>query len=237
MKQHVDPAAAGFQPQQQGAMPAKPNGQEPAAEGVPTTPAGPSLMNEALPENAAAAPVLELMREALSSPEEFGGAGTSAPTAFSVRKPAKDEWFRVHPDFRPDFFLYERKTGTRTVTYLVTKAFVPLFGKAAKPSTLRLCVNIHGQPFLWACKRALDGPGQPWAESRIAVVQEAVRRWIAIEAGDGCYQIIPPDRPDIFPEPKWPEGTPNEWLSKAFAGLVVDCADHEAVQLRRGAAL
>ena len=196
-----------------------------------------SLMDEALPENVAVAPVLDLMSEALSSPDEFGGAGIASPTAFAVRKPGKDEWFRVHPSFRPDFFLYERKVGNRTVVYLVRKPFVPLFGKAAKPCTLRLCVNVQGSPFFWACKHALDGFGQSWAESRNTVAQDAVRRWIAIEGGDGCYVIIPPDRPDIFPQPVWPEGTPNDWLNKGFAGLVVDRADHEAVLLRRGAAL
>jgi hypothetical protein len=191
----------------------------------------------ALLDSVAVAPVLDLMSEALSTPEEFGGSGIASPTAFAVRKPDKDEWFRVHPSFRPDFFLYERKVGNRTVVYLVRKPFVPLFGKAAKPCTLRLCVNVQGTPFFWPCKHALDGFGQSWAESRAAVAQEAARQWIAIEGGDVVYTVILPDRPDIFPEPKWPQGTPNDWLTKGFAGLVVDRADHEAVRLRRGAAL
>ena len=83
---------------------------------------------------------------------------------------------------------------------------MPLFGKAAKPCTLRLCVNVQGIPFFWPCKHAFDGFGQSWAESRIGGTGSDAR-WIAIEAGDGCYTIIPPDRPDIFPEPVWPEGT------------------------------
>ena len=155
-------------------MAVKGNGQDvwaedqvrPVAEELP---GGPSLMDEAAPEDAAVAPVLDLMSEALSSPDEFGGAGIASPTAFAVRKPGKDEWFRVHPGFRPDFFLYERKVGNRTVVYLVRKPFVPLFGKAAKPCTLRLCVNVQGSPFFWACKHALDGFGQSWADSRNTV--------------------------------------------------------------------
>ena len=123
----------------------------------------------ALLDSVAVAPVLDLMSEALSSPEEFGGSGIASPTAFAVRKPDKDEWFRVHPSFRPDFFLYERKVGNRTVVYLVRKPFVPLFGKAAKPCTLRLCVNVQGTRSSGPCKHALDGFGQSWAESRAAV--------------------------------------------------------------------
>ncbi len=240
----MEPGAPEFQPQQsKPTVAVKGNGQDvpkaedqvrPVAEELP---GGPSLMDEALPENAAVAPVLDLMSEALSSPDEFGGAGAASQTAFAVRKPGKEEWFRAHPGFRPDFFLYERKVGAREVIYLVRKPFVPLFGKAAKPCTLRLCVNIHGHPFFWALKHATDGFGQSWAESRFVAVQEAVNRWIAIEAADGCYAVVPPEKPEIFPEPKWPEGTPNDWLNKGFAGLVVDRADHEAVLLRRGAAL
>jgi hypothetical protein len=200
----------------------------------------PPLMDEAIPpEDQAAAPVPDLMAEALSSPDEFGGALAASPTAFAVRKPGPDEWFRIHPDFNPSFALYERSggEGRSSTVYLVRRALIPLFGKAARPCTLRLAVTVQGQPFIWALKHAFNGFGETWAESRFTVVKEAIARWIAIEAGAGVYDVIPPERPDIFPEPRWPEGTPNDWLNKGFAGRIVDRPDHEVILQRRGAAL
>ncbi len=169
------------------------------------------------------------MAEALSSPDEFGGALAPSPTAFAVRRPGREEWFRCHPTFQPAFSLYEVNTSKRrNAVYLIRKPLIPLFGEAARPCTLRLCVNSQGSPFIWPLKHSMGGPSDSWAKSRFEVAQAAVTGWIAIEPGDGCYLIRHPERPDIFPTPAWPEGTPNDWLNKAFAGAIVTGAEPRA---------
>jgi hypothetical protein len=194
------------------------------------------LTVDALPEEAAIAPLENLLVEALASPDEFGGALAPSPTAFMIRKPARDEWFRVHPAFSPRFALYEISTAKRRNTaYLVRKAIMPLFGDAARPCILRLCVNTTGIPFIWPLRQAAGGAGDSWAKSRFEVAQAAINGWVAIESGDGAYLIRYPERPDVFPEPRWPDGSANEWLHKGFpAELIIGEANHPAAQYRRG---
>jgi hypothetical protein len=194
------------------------------------------LMSETVaPEDAATSQLDDLMAEVLSSPEEYG-AQAATPTGFSIRKPGLDEWFRVHPDFKPDFFLYQPTVkNRRDHVYLVRKAFAPLFGAAAKPVTLRMCVNSQGDAFIWLHPMSDSGLGASWARSRAEVAGEAAKRWITITSGDGCYNIKLPIDPSVFDEPKWPSGTFNEWVHRTFPPTIqVNAKDHPAVEYHQG---
>jgi hypothetical protein len=194
------------------------------------------LMDETVaPEEAATAQLDDLMAEVLSSPEEYG-AQAPTPTGFSIRKPGLDEWFRVHPDFKPDFYLYQPTVkNRRDHVYLVRKAFAPLFGAAAKPVTLRMCVNSQGDAFVWLHPMSDSGLGASWARSRADIAGAAAKNWISITSGDGCYNIKPPIDPSVFDEPKWPSGNFNEWVHRTFPTTIqVNAKDHPAVEYHQG---
>jgi hypothetical protein len=237
-----DPETASPHPDPIGDNPATPEPE--AAAAPPTSTAGngadegghPDLMAEAVaPEDAAAAPLDDLMAEALGSPEEYGALAPS-PTAFSIRKPGLDEWFRVHSDFRPDFHFYQPTVkNRRDHVYLVRRAFAPLFGDAARAATLRLCINSQGDAFVWMHPVSTSGAGASWARSRAEIAGEAVKGWITITSGDGCYNSKPPINPSVFDEPVWPSGTFNEWVHRAFPpALQVNSIDHPAVEYHQG---
>jgi hypothetical protein len=194
------------------------------------------LMSETVaPEDNAASPLKDLMAEALGSPEEYSST-TEHPTQIPIRKPGLDQWFRVHPDFHPTFYIYQPQVQQRRdKVFLVTKDFRPCFGAAAKQVTLRMCVTSEGAPFMWLCPHNSDGPGEAWMKSRNEVAAVATNKWITIKAADGSYSIGYPNKPEVFGEPKWPPGSFNDWVHQAFPGdLVVDKLDHRAVRYHRG---
>jgi hypothetical protein len=198
-------------------------------------PSAPNLLDEATNKTSATAQLEDLMAEALSSPEEYG-ALPALPTQLAIRRPKKHEWFRIHPDFKPAFHIYQAPAkDRRDRIYLVRKGAAPIFGDAAKPATLRLCVNSEGVPFVWIHPHAEGGPGESWAKSRNEVAAAAIKGWVKITAGDGCYNIERPLRPEVFVEPKWPEGTHNDWLLRTFLqDMIVGDHKHPAAEYHRG---
>jgi hypothetical protein len=153
-----------------------------------------------------------------------------------VRKPKRDEWVRVHPEFAPMFRFYIDSTN-RDTTYLVRPRLVPLFRPGALSiCTLRMLLNSVGVHFIWLLKHASGKGGEKWAESRFQVVNEAIREWRSIRSGDSCWLCGPPERPDVFPtELRWPQGKFNEWIHKAFPGTrVISDKDHPIIRYQSG---
>jgi hypothetical protein len=78
-------------------------------------------------------------------------------TAVPVRKPKRDEYFRVRPGpgYRVDMWLYEREseTGERE-TYMIAPAVRKVLEDELRLVRLFTAVNRHGITFLWPVKMA-----------------------------------------------------------------------------------
>jgi hypothetical protein len=174
------------------------------------------------------------MAEAVESPDDFG-AERSVPGAIIVRKPLDGEFIRCHPTFAPRFHIYVNQITRRP--FLVYRHLLPLLGTTSvRLHSLRLFVTPQLAHFMWAMPMGIADSelSMTYARSRDAVVAAAVKRWVSCTHTRGLWSTAPPHSPEIFPEPEWPAGDGNTWLSAAWRGAIIDKEDHDEILIRRG---
>ena len=172
----------------------------------------------------------ELLERLVQQPGE-------ALTTVPVRKPARQDFVRVHPD--PDYRLspiglIEMKDEREH--YLVTPTIAPdLVGEMAV-FTVFTAINRQGVVHLWPVRIAgADGKLLSWHRSAADAAELAMRKWIRITANLslGAYEIF--EASANIPDPIWPELPFAELLKIAFRDRIVDRPDHPVIQQLRGA--
>ena len=166
------------------------------------------------------------------------GAGLGVKKVIStipVRKPNRQEWFRVRPgdDWRIQTAIFEAEADRET--YLVDRSLWTELAGEIQPALLLVCVNRASDLFIWRCK--LPGPdGRPntWNESALRIVSAAEARWVRMAANmtAGYYEHFEPATG--LPDPEWPALTFPEILKTAFRDRFVDTLDHPLVRQLRG---
>ena len=148
----------------------------------------------------------------------------------AVRKPTKQEYFRVHPgpEFRLSSAILEIKEEREF--YLVTPEVLPVLAEDVRHVELRLCLNRQGVPFMWPVPMpGPDGRSNSWHES----AEESWMRMIAVMA-EGSYSLY--RATGTIPDPKWPDKPLTELLRLAFKdGKLINSEDHPIVQQLNGA--
>ncbi len=156
--------------------------------------------------------------------------------SIKVGKPRKDDWFRIRSGQAwqfPTYLAYDKTTEQQYILPedLLEHAFLEL----VEAVTLVLGVTEQGTPFLWPLKESRSGLGVKWANSRWEMVHLASGQWIRIEAdrstsGYNYYYAQGAD----FGDPKWPAGTMEELVERAFSGRIIADRDHELLKRFRG---
>ena len=156
-------------------------------------------------------------------------------TTVPVRKPGKQEWFRVRPgeEWRIQTACYEDEELRET--YLVDRSLWTELAGLIHPALILTCVSRSGDLFLWRCK--LPGPdGRPnhWTDSALAIAREAETDWRRMAANmvAGYYDGFQPTA--ALPDPEWPDRTFTEILRTAFKGRLIDSLDHPLLRKLRG---
>ncbi len=77
-------------------------------------------------------------------------------TTLPVRKPKRNEFFRVHPghNYAVDMYLLERDTGMDKESFLVAPEVQHLVVPELRRVRLFTAINKHGNAFLWPVKLA-----------------------------------------------------------------------------------
>ncbi len=154
-----------------------------------------------------------------------------------VRKQSKQEFFRTHSAGKM------RLTGTiftdtedKDEAYFVPPLFRQYLLGHLKSVILTACVSVQGVTFLWpvALPREDGGSFRGWGESARQAAEIARGCWIRIQSDKalGAYRIIKAEGHSA--EPKWPRLNFEELLKIAFAGRIVDAADHPIIRKLRG---
>ena len=172
-------------------------------------------------------------------PQRFDEAlrATQRPVRIDLRKPNRDEWFRVHPDpeHTPGLMFYKfGAAGPYQGVYAVHPRATQL---VPKPVTgwIATAVNSFGVPFAWPLLwPPYERQPNCWHESAMRAAQTAGTAWTQMRGvgGDVGYEIetIESER-----EPQWPELSPDEFLELALAhGRLIDGPDHPVVRALRG---
>lgn len=148
-----------------------------------------------------------------------------------VRKPNRQEYFRVHPDpeMRIDTLLLELRDDRQS--YLISLDVAPAIPGEAVAKTLYTSVTRQGAILLWPV-RLPDEQGR--LDEWNTVAHEAARRaesnWIRLAAnmGAGTYDVY--EAIDQMAEPEWPNLPLHRLLEMAFKERFVDNLDHPVVR-------
>jgi hypothetical protein len=160
-------------------------------------------------------------------------------TAIKVRKPGRQEWFRLHPSQKYQFpaglFLRESDELIRPETYIVDREHWHLFGSQLVPVRLRLAINSLGTEFLWDIRQPRDGVMTDYHIALQEAADEAEKCWVRLEWDNGSrvynFHVAVDDLGDPgFTE----ERTMRDWLRLGFKGRLIDSADHPVLHEFQG---
>lgn len=181
--------------------------------------------------------MVEINLEKLKLPQNYASmAGTEKLiTRIPVRKPNRQEFFRVNPDGN-----YQITTGvieekTERETYLIDPSMLDeLIGEWA-PVRIVTAVSRQGVLILWPLKLpGEDGRSNPWHESALEAAVIAEKHWVRLAANMslGAYDVF--QATGDLPEPEWPDLSFEEMIKIAFKNYYIDSVDHPLVKRLRG---
>lgn len=173
--------------------------------------------------------------ESLRITQDFAAA-EGAQTLFNripVRKPDRQEWFRVHPgeDMRLDMAVVELKEE-REIFVLTPNVAQELPGEWF-PVRMFVCVNRQQKAFLWPCKLPRESAklGRDAAESALETAAEGMVRWVNMR-WDGhikAYATRVPAPGIQLPEPIWPPQSLPKLLEVGVGKNLVDSMEHPLI--------
>ena len=162
---------------------------------------------------------------------------TAELVELSARKPKKDEWFRVHPDYQQQGGILEIDSENKV--FWVSKkmqsqvAHDPCF-------TFRLCVLVvtrQGVPFIWPVKTDVEagGSGDRYVRIPFAAMTHGREKWTRLYWSQDRreHQI---ETSDLLDAPKFPDKPFSELLKLAFKDAVISTVDHPAILNLKGKA-
>jgi hypothetical protein len=169
--------------------------------------------------------------------QSFGGpAGVKKLlTRVPVRKPSKQEFFRVRPDpsYRMDMGVIRFEEDD--TTYAVIQDLQPELPDLMVPVTIYTVITRQGVVLLWPVR--LPGPDgrnhDAWTSAHEAA-ERATKAWTRIEWNRalGSYQMY--EATGISAEPEWPDAPFDELLRIGFQGKIIDRFDHLVIRKLRG---
>jgi hypothetical protein len=157
-------------------------------------------------------------------------------TIVPVRKPARHDWVRAHPD--PEFRMSPAgiiELREEREMYLVLPHLAVELAGEFRFMTLYLAINRQGVPFIWPVPLPEEGGRKNlWAESGHEAAAHAMRSWVRVTANMslGAYEIK--RAPTMIAEPEWPDMSFGELLKIAFRGYLVSSLDHPVVRRLHG---
>lgn len=153
-----------------------------------------------------------------------------------IQRPPKQSFFMPHPDpdWRIQIAALELKEERET--YILDPSVVEELTGEWVAKVLIPCQTKQGGLYLWPIRLpGSDGRSNSWSESAQHIANQYAGRWIRVTANMevGAYDVVIPIVDP--PSPTWPQ-SPDDILSKAFRGRVIDSLDHAVVRQLRGCA-
>ena len=162
------------------------------------------------------------------------GEGAAGIVAISVGKaPAKNEFFRTHPDFRPIIAMVDLEVGMERQFFAVTKEMVTALhgiGITVSDHVLYFTVTARGGVRIVPVRLANnDGEQNEYARTKEIGLVQGMTQWVRLytDLENKCYQVFPAPA-GRFVEPVWPELKQARIFKLAFRdkGRLVDSTEH-----------
>lgn len=156
-------------------------------------------------------------------------------TAVQIRKPNRQEFFRVHPDpsMRLETLLLDVKD--EGLTYLIDPDVAAAIPGEAVAKILYTTITRHGALLLWPVRLPDDrGDIDAWNAAAHHAALTAESRWVRMAAnrGAGTYDVY--EALDQFSEPAWPDLGLEKLLEMAFKSRFIRDLDHAVVRRLMG---
>lgn len=157
-------------------------------------------------------------------------------TAVPVRKPARTEFFRVHPDpdYTVDVLLLERtsNSGMDRDSYLVTPEVQHLVSSELRTARLFTAIDKYGNVFLWSVKLPSTDNDRIHriADTALQCADQARTLWVKMAWNGrlGGYEMSRA-KGDLG-DPQWPGRSFRDLIEIAFRNFLVDRPDHEVIR-------
>jgi hypothetical protein len=153
-------------------------------------------------------------------------------SAVPVRRPNRNEFFRVHPEFVTNTLVLERQDGLDRETYLVQRDMQDLVAHELRRVRLFVVINKRGTVFLWPAKlpREDNDAGRRWAETALQAAEQAKTLWVKMHGSRdlGGYEIFRA-KGDLG-EPQWPDKSFRDLIEIAFRHRLINRADHPVIR-------
>jgi hypothetical protein len=172
---------------------------------------------------------------------DFGVEAVS--TRSPVRKPGRDEFFRVNPEpeFTIDLTLLEHNTGEEKNLYMLS----PVVASEIQASELSrnvkrvrvfTCVNRQTTVFLWPqpLPSGDKNSGRTWHESALEIADAAMKFWVKMH-GDravGAYKYWKAS--GDLGAPQWGDLDLQGLIRIGFKDRAITTTEHEVVRQLRG---
>ena len=148
-----------------------------------------------------------------------------------VRKPHRQEFFRVHPDDT-----YTLTTGLLELkeereTYLVDPSLWSELPSEIQPRQILLAVTRQDTVFLWPLRLPdQDGRFDDWGRSAMEAASLAKDRWTKLVANmsNGAFDLF--EASGKIPDPEWPEEPFSKLIEIAFRDRYIQSMDHPVVK-------
>jgi hypothetical protein len=201
----------------------------------PSTTAATEQATVANTEQAAELDSFDLAALRLDQSFTQGGGAKKLLTTVPVRKPNKQDFFRVHRDrtFRETLAIIELKENREVYLLLpeVARSLPNEFVMAMMYTT----INRQGVVHLWPVNLpGPDGKVLEWHRSAATAAERAMEHWVRVTANMslGAYEIFKASA--AIPEPTWPDLSFKELLRIAFKDRLVTDLNHPLVKRLRG---
>jgi hypothetical protein len=154
----------------------------------------------------------------------------------TIRKPNKDEFFRVHSDPNRDFCAGTIKLNNEREVYVVDPGVIPEVKEDVVPKSFLQCINTANVTFLWPLKlpgndgRALD----QWSRSALNAASLAKDKWLKMRSDFTASGYVAFQAKGDLPDPEWPEETFEEILEIAFRDCYIETVDHHIIRKLKG---
>lgn len=153
-----------------------------------------------------------------------------------VRKPGKQEFFRVRPGDEWQLPVAVIEDGEDRELWIVAPGLVPEVADEINCVLLRLAVSRYGVPFLWPLKVSKDGKSNPWNQSAMVAAENATTKWVRMRSDQAAGQYKIMAAKNDLTEPEWPDMTFQKILELAFKDRIITDYNHPFLKLLRGEA-
>ena len=149
------------------------------------------------------------------------------------------DFFRVHPD-EENFWSSELcfvsvpiKGMKKDLLHLIDEELAMQFLPTGR--ILRFRVALASKPFdiLFFVRVPSVNMDNTWNITALSACEQAKTLWTSAvsrkDEGSEGYKVDSSKSPDAFPDPRWPNQSLEDLIGRAFAGRIIDVADHPSL--------